>query len=292
MKILVTGGSGQVGFELQRQLCLLGNILAPDRAQLDLANEEAVNTWLGQHQPELIVNAAAYTAVDKAESEPELAHRLNAALPAQLADYCHKHQATLVHYSSDYVYPGAGNAPWEETSGTGPLSVYGRTKLEGDEAVAASGCRYLIFRTSWVYSAHGNNFMKTMLRLGREREALNVVADQVGAPTPARLIAQVTEYALRQGIDTGVYHLAPRETTSWHGFSQAIFHHALEAGETLAITPEAVTGIPTSEYPTPAKRPLNSRLSLNKLERALGVTLPDWRSQLALALTEYLDARR
>nr|WP_299241753.1 dTDP-4-dehydrorhamnose reductase [uncultured Halomonas sp.] len=291
MKIFVTGGSGQVGFELLRQLCLLGDVLAPGRVELDLADGDAVSAWLERQQPELIINAAAYTAVDKAESEPKMARRLNVELPAQLADYCHERQAMLVHYSSDYVYPGTGTMPWQEESDTGPLSVYGRTKLEGDEAVMASRCRHLIFRTSWVYSARGSNFMKTMLRLGRERDAFKVVADQIGAPTPARLIALVTQLALERGIASGVYHLAPRDTTSWHGFAQAIFELAQAHGETLAITPQAVSAIPTSDYPTPAERPLNSRLQLDKLEQALDITLPDWRSQLELTLSENLDAR-
>lgn len=289
MTILVTGGNGQVGFELQRQLCLLGGVHAPSRAELDLADENAVQDWLERHQPALIVNAAAYTAVDKAEDEPELARRLNAELPAQLAAYAAEHGVRLVHYSSDYVYPGSGEQSWTEDSATGPLSVYGQTKLAGDEAVQASSCQHLIFRTSWVYSARGNNFMKTMLRLGRERDALSVVADQIGAPTPARLIAQVTGLALERQLGAGVYHLSPRGETSWQGFASEIFTQAALSGEALAIAPEQVAAISTAEYPTPAQRPLNSRLSLNKLEQALGIQLPTWQQQLALTLAEYLD---
>ncbi|MGM0695090.1 MAG: dTDP-4-dehydrorhamnose reductase [Pseudomonadota bacterium] len=299
MKILLTGGNGQVGFELQRQLCLLGTVLAPTRQELDLADEQSVARWLEQHQPELIVNAAAYTAVDKAEEEPALARRLNAELPAQLAAYSAARGQWLVHYSSDYVYPGSGATPWQEQDATGPLSVYGQTKLEGDQAVEASGCPHLIFRTSWVYSARGSNFMKTMLRLGRERDALKVVNDQVGAPTPARLIAQVTALALHPftthhspltiHLPSGIYHLAPAGETSWHGFAREIFRQAAERGEALAITPEAVAAIPTVEYPTPAQRPLNSRLDCRELEQALGITLPGWQEQLALTLGEHLD---
>src|SRR5690554_6736381 len=196
MKILVTGGSGQVGFELRRSLCLLGNVLAPTRQELDLANPKAVDHWLAQYRPDLIVNAAAYTAVDRAEEEPELARRLNAELPGQLAEYSAERGQRLVHYSSDYVYSGSGDSPWHESDAPGPLSVYGQTKLEGDRAIQASGGEHLIFRTSWVYGARGHNFMKTMLRLGRERDTLKVVSDQIGAPTPARLIAQVTALAL------------------------------------------------------------------------------------------------
>lgn len=300
--ILITGGNGQVGFELQRQFAPFGTILAPTRQALDLTNAQAVDEYLAQHQPALILNAAAYTAVDNAESEPEQAKRLNAELPAQLAAYAAKQGITLVHYSSDYVYPGNGETPWQEDSPTAPLSVYGQTKLEGDNAVVQSGASHLVFRTSWVYAARGNNFMKTMLRLGYKREALNIVNDQIGAPTPARLIAQITALAftphsspltpnqapLTPHISSGVYHLAPNGVTSWHGFACEIFSQVRKTGVTLAVTPETTDGIPTSAYPTPAQRPLNSRMALGKLEKALGITLPAWQSQLALTLQEYL----
>ncbi|MBP5980599.1 MAG: dTDP-4-dehydrorhamnose reductase [Halomonas sp.] len=303
MNIFITGGNGQVGFELQRQFAIFGNLLAPTRQELDLTNAQAVDTYLAEHKPALILNAAAYTAVDKAESEPEQAKRLNAELPAQLAQYAAQNGITLVHYSSDYVYPGNGETPWQEDSPTGPLSTYGQTKLEGDNAITGSGADHLIFRTSWVYAARGNNFMKTMLRLGYEREALSIVNDQIGAPTPARLIAQVTALAFTPHdspltihrsrftihIPQGIYHLAPRGETSWHGFACEIFSQAANADKALAITPENTAGIPTLEYPTPAKRPLNSRMSLAKLEAALGVTLPNWQSQLALTLSEYCE---
>ncbi|WP_433923981.1 dTDP-4-dehydrorhamnose reductase [Vreelandella sp. 21] len=297
MNIFITGGNGQVGFELQRQFAPFGTVLAPTRDELDLANADAVDAYLVKHQPGLILNAAAYTAVDKAESEPEQAKRLNAELPIQLAAYAVKQGITLVHYSSDYVYPGSGETPWQEDSPTSPLSIYGQTKLEGDLAIIESGCQHLIFRTSWVYAARGNNFMKTMLRLGREREALNIVNDQIGAPTPARLIAQVSALAftpnashLTPHITMGIYHLAPRGETNWHGFASEIFNQARKAGETLAITPEGTAGIPTAEYPTPAKRPLNSRMAVSKLENALGITMPTWQSQLVLTLKEHLDS--
>lgn len=303
MNIFITGGNGQVGFELQRQFAPFGTILAPTRQELDLTNAEAVNVYLEKQQPGLILNAAAYTAVDKAESEPEQAKRLNAKLPAQLADYAAMQGIPLVHYSTDYVYPGNGEKPWQEDSLTGPLSIYGQTKLEGDDAVVSSGAKHLIFRTSWVYAARGNNFMKTMLRLGREREALNIVSDQIGAPTPARLIAQITALACTNhhspstthhslftiNIPQGIYHLAPRGETSWHGFASEIFKTARGLGEELAIAPEGVAGISTVEYPTPAKRPLNSRMALSKLENSLGITMPTWKSQLGLTLREYLD---
>lgn len=293
MKILITGGTGQVGFELQRRLACLGEIVAPSRAELDLADATAVADYVETLAPGIIVNAAAYTAVDKAEEEPELARRLNAELPEQLATYASARQVPLVHYSSDYVYPGDGDEAWQEESATGPTSVYGTTKLAGDQAVQASGCQHLIMRTSWVYSARGHNFMKTMLRLARERSALKIVNDQIGAPIPARLIADVTLMALQglqQGrVDGGLYHLAPRGETSWHGFANEIFRLAREAEESLAIDPQQVAGIPTSEYPTPAARPLNSRLSLSKLEYTLSIRLPDWSSQLSLTLDEYLS---
>lgn len=292
MTLLLLGASGQVGFELQRRLATLGEVIAPSRNELDLADVGAVADYLENLAPGVIVNAAAYTAVDKAEEEPELAHRLNAELPEQLATYAGRHDIPLVHYSSDYVYPGDGHQAWQEESVTGPASVYGTTKLAGDVAVQASGCQHLILRTSWVYSARGHNFMKTMLRLARERSALKIVNDQIGAPTPARLIADVTLMALhglqRGHVESGLYHLAPRGETSWHGFASEIFRMAREAGESLAIDPAQVAGIPTAEYPTPATRPLNSRLALDKLERSLDISLPDWQAQLELTLDEFL----
>lgn len=291
--ILVTGGNGQVGFELCRALAPFGRLLAPGREALDLADAAAVDAWLGEHQPDLVVNAAAYTAVDKAEAEPALARRLNAGLPAQLAAYCARRGKWLVHYSSDYVYSGEGDAPWQENAATAPVNTYGETKRDGDAAVLQSGCAHLILRTSWVYSASGGNFVNTMLRLGREREALSVVADQLGTPTPARLIAQLTALALAPwprtkaaALASGVYHLAPRGEASWHAVAVAAFRHAARLGMPLAITPQAVAAIPTADYPTPARRPLNSRLDVTRLERALGIALPDWESQLALTVEE------
>lgn len=289
-RILILGGNGQVGFELRRSFAPFGEVRAPRRSELDVSDLEAVAAFVEDFKPQLILNAAAWTAVDKAEEAREGAMRLNAELPALLAEKANVFGATLVHYSSDYVYPGDGEQAFSEDSPTAPLSVYGETKLAGDEAVQASGCRHLVFRTSWVYAARGNNFMKTMLRLGRERDSLNIVNDQIGAPTPARLIAQLTLEALRQQIDSGLYHLAPRGTTSWHGFAQAIFRLAEKQGEKLVIDPATLGGIPTHEYPTPAQRPLNSRLALDKLEKALGLIMPDWHDQLALTLEETLNS--
>ncbi|SEP87894.1 dTDP-4-dehydrorhamnose reductase [Ectothiorhodospira magna] len=296
MNILILGATGQVGFELLRTLSPLGALIAPTRAQLDLSSPDAVAGVLRTIRPALIVNAAAWTGVDAAETQQEAAFRLNAELPEQLAHFANVAGIPLIHYSSDYVYPGDGESPWQEDSATGPLSVYGASKLAGDQAVMASGAGYLIFRTSWVYGARGNNFMRTMLRLGQERDHLNVVHDQIGAPTPARLIAQVTALAvyrqqLGQGIE-GLYHLAPHGETSWHGFACEIFRRAQTLGMVLTLTPEQVTAIPGKHYPTPAKRPNNSRLCVNKLEADLGIQLPHWEPQLQLTLMECLSAER
>ncbi|WP_254918534.1 dTDP-4-dehydrorhamnose reductase [Cobetia sp. QF-1] len=288
-RILILGGNGQVGFELQRSFSAFGEVRAPRRSEVDASDLQAVSAYVDAFQPQLILNAAAWTAVDKAEEQRDEAMCLNAELPALLAEKASALGATLVHYSSDYVYPGDGEQFWAEDSPTAPLSVYGESKLAGDDAVTVSDCRHLVLRTSWVYAARGNNFMKTMLKLGRDRDTLNIVNDQIGAPTPARLIAQLTCEALRQNIASGLYHLAPQGTTSWHGFAQAIFRLAIDQGEALAIDPEALGGIPTADYPTPAQRPLNSRLALGKLEAALGHPLPSWESQLSLTLKEHLD---
>ena len=291
MNILLLGKTGQVGFELNRTLAPLGTINAPGRETLDLMNEEAVANLLANTTPNLIVNAAAWTAVDSAEEHQAEAKQLNAELPEQLASYAKANNIRLIHYSSDYVYPGNGDEAWTENSPTGPLSVYGTSKLAGDQAIQKSGADYLIFRTSWVYSARGNNFMKTMLRLAKSKTELNIVADQIGAPTPARLIAQVTTLAIHGKLGKGLYHLAPRGETSWHGFAQEIFRLAQENGVQLAMGSDSAYPIPTSDYPTPATRPLNSRMEITKLEGALNIALPDWQSQLALTLGEYIEER-
>jgi len=291
MNILLLGKTGQVGFELHRTFSPLGTINAPGRETLDLMNEEAVANLLANTTPNLIVNAAAWTAVDSAEEHQAEAKQLNAELPEQLASYAKANNIRLIHYSSDYVYPGNGDEAWTENSPTGPLSVYGTSKLAGDQAIQKSGADYLIFRTSWVYSARGNNFMKTMLRLAKSKTELNIVADQIGAPTPARLIAQVTTLAIHGKLGKGLYHLAPRGETSWHGFAQEIFRLAQENGVQLAMGSDSAYPIPTSDYPTPATRPLNSRMEITKLEGALNIALPDWQSQLALTLGEYIEER-
>jgi dTDP-4-dehydrorhamnose reductase len=291
VNILLLGKTGQVGFELNRSLSPLGTIHAPGRELLDLMDEKAVSAYLADVKPDLVVNGAAWTAVDAAEEQHTNAERLNAGLPEQLAAYAFSNNARLVHFSSDYVYPSDGDQAWLETSRTGPLSVYGSTKLQGDQAIEKSGSDYLIFRTSWVYSARGNNFMKTMLRLAKSKSELKIVADQVGAPTPARLIAQVTLLALHAKLARGLYHLAPSGETSWHGFAQEIFRKAEERGEKLTMGPENAHPIPTSDYPTPAIRPLNSRMDTTKLESALNIRLPDWKSQLSQTLDEYMEEK-
>lgn len=291
-RILLLGATGQIGFELKRSLAPLGKVVTPSRHDIDLASAGALRWFLDGIRPSLIVNAAAWTAVDAAEEHCEQAYAINARLPAILAEYAADRPIWLVHYSTDYVYPGSGKIPWKETDAPAPLSCYGQTKLEGDHAIQNSGARHLIFRTSWVYSARGNNFMKTMLRLGAEHKKLKVVSDQIGAPTPARLIAEVTLLSLHalhdfdSAIGPGVYHIAPRGETSWHGFAQAIFDQAARLGAKLTICPKAVGAIPTNEWPTAATRPLNSRLSVERIEQALRIRMPHWEDQLAITLDE------
>ena len=288
MNILLTGKNGQVGWELARALLPLGRAHAFGHAELDLADAAAVRRTLDEVQPDVIVNAAAYTAVDKAESETELANAINAAAPALLAQEAARRGALLIHYSTDYVFDGAKAAPYVESDATNPLSAYGRSKLAGEEGIRASGCDHLIFRTSWVYAARGANFLRTILRLAAEREALRVVADQIGAPTWARLIAEATAHALRQALrersggtfDSGVFHLAAAGETSWHGFASAIV-----AGRG-GLRVQQVTPIATAEYPLPAPRPANSRLNTDAVRARFGLTLPDWQTCLQLCLEE------
>ena len=289
--ILVTGGNGQVGYELCRSLSVFGDILAPTREELDLSDANAVDAYLAKHKPDLIVNPAAWTAVDAAETRQDEASRLNTALPAQLAKYANKHNAYLVHYSTDYVYAGTGDKPWLESDAPAPLSEYGHTKLAGDQAVAKHCANHIIFRTSWVYSDRGNNFLKTMLKLGEQRDSLNIVNDQYGAPTNARMIAQVTALAiyrklLNQPIESGVYHLVNKGVTTWFGFADAIFKQARL--NNLPLKLDKLNGISTAEFPTPAARPANSRLDVSKIENALGITLPNWQQQLEYTINSYL----
>jgi len=289
-RILLTGANGQVGWELRRTLSCLGEVIALDSRAMNLADADAVRRTVRDIAPHTIVNPAAYTAVDKAESEPELARAVNAVAPGILAEEAERLGALLVHYSTDYVFNGSGDRRWREDDTCDPLNVYGATKLEGERAIQATDCRHLIFRTSWVYGARGSNFLLTMRRLMRERPELKIVADQVGAPTWCRDLAEATALVLSQfvspasGFDPepwGVYHMTNAGETSWHGFAEAI--QALDDfDETCA--PTHLLPIPSSEYPTPARRPLNSRLDNDKLEAAFGIRLQDWRSALALCL--------
>lgn len=288
MNILLTGAHGQVGWELRRTLSTLGRVVAVDQQDMDLTDPDAIRRVVAEIQPRIIVNPAAYTAVDRAEGEPDLAHKVNAEAPGILAEAAAKSGALLVHYSTDYIFDGSGERPWQEGDAPGPINVYGATKLAGEQAIAASGCRHLIFRTSWVYGARGANFLLTMRRLMRERPELKIVDDQIGAPTWCRSLAEATAQVLAQvgssfrGADKpepwGVYHMTNGGETSWHGFASAILE--LEGLE----KPPRLLSIPTSGYPLPAPRPLNSRLDNGKLERVFGLRLPDWRQALKLCL--------
>lgn len=298
MKILLLGKNGQVGWELQRALAPLGEIIALDRQGAeglcgDLSNLDGLAATVRQLAPDVIVNAAAYTAVDKAESDQALAAMINAEAPAVLAREAAVLGAWVIHYSTDYVFDGSGNQRWEETAATGPLSVYGRTKLKGERDILASGAQAVVLRTSWVYAARGHNFAKTMLRLAAEREALSVVADQFGAPTGADLIADVTAHILRQifnGQDNsdlaGIYHLAASGETSWHGFAQFVLAHARRNGVALKVTADQVAPISTEAYPVPAPRPRNSRLALGKLENTFNLKMPLWEQGVQRMLDE------
>ncbi|WP_395141331.1 dTDP-4-dehydrorhamnose reductase [Schlegelella aquatica] len=297
MKILLLGKDGQVGWELQRALAPLGEVIALGRAGAgelcgDLTQLDALAATVRHVRPQVIVNAAAYTAVDQAEQEPELAQRINADAPGVLARQAAALGAWLVHYSTDYVFDGSGERPWREHDETGPLSVYGRTKLDGEVQIRAAGGRHLILRTSWVYGARGGNFAKTMVRLACEREQLRVVADQVGAPTGADLIADVTAHALRHAIRqpevAGTYHLAAAGETSWHGYACHVLRQAQALGQPLKVTAEQVEAIATTAWPTPARRPLNSRLDTTRLRHAFHLHLPAWQAGVDRMLQECL----
>lgn len=299
MKILLFGKGGQVGWELQRSLACLGKLVALDTKSNefwgDFSNPDEVARTVQRVKPDVIVNAAAYTAVDKAESEPELAHTVNALAPGAIAKAAAGLGALLVHYSTDYVFDGSGLTPRLETDSTSPLSVYGRTKLEGERLITASGCHHLIFRTSWVYGARGGNFAKTMLRLAKERETLSVIEDQFGAPTGADLLADLTAHAIRQLTESdakaslgGLYHVVASGETSWHGYAKFVIESALKAGVELKARLQDIAAVPTSSYPTAARRPLNSRLDTQKFRQAFGLSLPHWQSGVARMLAETL----
>lgn len=297
MKILLFGRSGQVGWELQRSLSVLGELVAlghdaatnPDQLCGDLNDLAGLAETVRRVKPDVIVNAAAHTAVDKAESEPDLARTLNTLAPGVLAAEAQKLGAWLVHFSTDYVFDGSGQQSWCETDATGPLSVYGLTKLEGEQLVATCA-KHLIFRTSWVYAARGGNFAKTMLRLAGERYVLTVIDDQFGAPTSAELLADVAAHALVKALHrpelAGLYHCVAGGETSWHGYASYVLAQAQALGWALQAGPAQVMPTPTSSYPTPAQRPLNSRLDTTRLQNAFGLTLPHWKQGVARMLTE------
>ena len=297
MKILLLGKNGQVGWELQRALAPLGELVAlghdgPGSLAADLSKPEALAATVRAVAPQIIVNAAAHTAVDRCESEPDVARTLNATSPAVLAREAKALGAWLLHYSTDYVFDGSGSAPWLEDSPTGPLSVYGRTKLEGEQAIRASACRHLILRTSWVYAARGGNFAKTMLRLAKERERLTVVDDQIGSPTGADLLADLSAHALRTALQrpevAGTYHAVAQGETSWHGYARHVIEFARALGQPIQVAPERIEAVPTSAFPTPAKRPNNSRMNTHKLRSTFDLSLPPWQAGVERMLTEVL----
>ncbi len=302
-RILITGANGQVGWHLQRTLAPLGEVLAIDIEQVDLTDLNAITRTVRDFAPNIVANAAAYTAVDKAESEPELARAINVAAPARIAEECARSGALLIHYSTDYVYNGTKSGAYDENDATGPLSVYGRTKLDGDQAIIASGCAHIILRTTWVYDVRGKNFLRTVLRLAREKDELRMVGDQFGAPTWARGLAESTTIILAKSLERrhaagawngGLFHLTAAGQTSWAGFAQAI----LEDYEALLDWPadsdefggplkaKRVVAITSEQYLSPARRPRNSVLSNAKVRAAFGIVMPDWRSQLRLAMQD------
>ena len=295
MKILLTGKNGQVGWELQRTLATLGEVVAVDRQGMDLANPDSIRSAIRATRPDLIVNAAAYTAVDKAESEPDLAMAINGIAPGIMAEEAKRLGATMIHYSTDYVFDGTKASLYAEEDAPNPLNIYGKTKLAGEQAIQAAGIPHLIFRTSWVYGLRGKNFLLTILRLAQERDELKIVDDQVGAPTWSRLIAEATaqtlaqirmpiaHHPLRIAEVSGLYHLTSAGRTSWHGFARAILDHS-----TLArIKPLArLTPIPGADYPLPAPRPSNSGLNNKKMQQVFGLALPEWDAALALCSQE------
>ena len=296
MNILLLGKGGQVGWELQRSLSVLGHVTALDHDSTghcgDFANPAGIADTVRALRPDIIVNAAAHTAVDKAESEPDLARLLNATTPGVLAEEAARLGAWLIHYSTDYVFEGSGSRPWVETDVPAPLSVYGRTKLEGEQLIQQSGAQHLILRTSWVYAARGGNFAKTMLRLAQERERLTVIDDQWGAPTGADLLADVTAHAIRhlqqRPQDAGLYHLVAGGETNWNLYAKYVLDQAQKAQSAIKIVAKEVAPVPTSAFPTPAVRPHNSRLNTTKLQTTFGLTLPHWQQGVARMLYEIL----
>lgn len=296
MKILLFGKNGQVGWELNRSLQPLGEVIAIGREEADFSEPESLRQIIRNISPDVIVNAVAYTAVDKAEAEEGLALKINAEAPGVLAEEAKKLGALLVHYSTDYVFDGTKKSPYVESDKPNPINAYGRTKLAGEQVIQSSGCDYLIFRTSWVYASRGNNFLLTMLRLAQEREELSIVSDQIGSPTSARLIADISVLCVRQAVSerasgvfsAGLYHLTASGCTSWHGFTKEIVNLA-ENNSSLELNIKNIKPIPTADYPTPAVRPMNSKLTLTKLENNFTIEIPGWRKGLQLCLDECLE---
>ncbi len=297
MRILLLGKNGQVGWELQRSLAPLGEVVAlatnsPEHCA-DLTNLAGLKQTIRDVAPDIIVNAAAYTAVDKAESEPGLAHAINALAPELLAQEAKRSGAWLVHYSTDYVFDGSGDQARLEADTTGPLNVYGQSKLAGEAAIIASACQYLIFRTSWVYAARGNNFAKTMLKLAQARDSLSVINDQIGAPTGADFLADVTSHAIRSALPrpelAGLYHLVASGQTSWHGYASLVIDYARQLGVDVKVAPEAIQAVASSAFVTAAQRPLNSRLDTHKLQNAFDLHLPHWQTGVIRLLDEILE---
>lgn len=297
MKILLLGKNGQVGWELQRSLAPLGDVVALDMNSQDYCGDftdlAGLADTVRQIRPDVIVNAAAYTAVDKAESEPELAQIINTDAPAVLAHEAKLIDAWLIHYSTDYVFDGSGLTPWKETASTRPLNVYGASKLAGEQVIQNSGCKHLIFRTSWVYGSQGNNFAKTMLRLAQQHNSLSVIDDQFGAPTGADLLADVTAHAIciiqTQAELAGLYHLVAGGETSWYGYAKFVIDYAHKMNHTLKTTSESIMPVSTDAFPTDAKRPNNSRLDTHKLQTNFGLTLPHWQIGVSRMLTGFLE---
>ncbi len=296
MKILLTGTSGQVGWELARTLLPIGTVIELNRTQADMSDLKNLKKIIQQQQPDVIVNPAAYTAVDKAETEKDLAFLINGEAPGVLAEESKKIGALFVHYSTDYVFDGTMHEAYLEEDTTNPINTYGLSKFAGEQAIKSTGCNYLILRTSWVYASRGNNFLKTMLRLAAEREELRIVDDQIGAPTWARLIAEATAHIVRQSMlekkvnafSSDTYHLTSSGQTSWCGFAKAIIKSAKEE-HNLTLKNKNILPIATNEYPLPAKRPANSLLSTQKLEQRFGLKMPSWDNSLRLCMQELLD---
>jgi len=293
MKILLTGCNGQVGWELGRALLPLGEVITNSRSQVDLSDLDGLRCIVQKYSADVIVNAAAYTAVDKAETEKDLAFLINAEAPGVLAEEAKRTGALLVHYSTDYVFDGAKISAYAEDDVPNPANIYGQSKLAGEKAIQATGADYLILRTSWVYAARGHNFLKSILRLAAEREELNIVADQIGSPTWARLIAETTAHVLRQSLlerhtgdfNSGLYNLTSTGETSWHGFAQMIVDYARQQGN-QTLKNRIINSIPTKDYPLPAKRPVNSRLSTDRLEQHFGLKMPAWDQALKLCMED------